>query len=85
MNPVMLSHTLRWLGDLVEKGMQVVVSTHSLEVVRYASQLLGDERWFGIRLLSLKKGELKEKKLGKKEIEELEAAGVDIRVAEALL
>jgi len=85
MNPVMLSYTLKWLGDLVKKGTQVVISTHSLEVVRYASQLLGDERWFGIRLLSLKKGELKEKKLGKKEIEELEAAGVDVRVAEALL
>ena len=85
MNPIMLSYTLKWLGDLVKNGTQVIVTTHSLEVLRFASQLLGDEEWFGIKLLSLKNGELKAKGLGKKEIEELEGAGVDVRVAEALL
>ena len=32
-NPRLLSHITEWFADLVEEGKQVIVSTHSLEVV----------------------------------------------------
>lgn len=53
----------------------MVVSTHSLEVVRYATQLLKSEDWFAVRLLSLKNCRLKARRLKADDIEGLEAAG----------
>jgi len=85
MNPQLLTFTLRWLDELAVGGVQVVASTHSLEVLRYASQLLSDREWFGVRLLTLRDGELKPIPLTRDQLDELLAAGVDVRVAEALL
>ncbi len=85
LNPQLLSFTLRWLDELAAGGVQVVTSTHSLEVLRYASQLLGDREWFGVRLLTLRDGELRPISLTRDKLDELLEAGVDVRVAEALL
>ncbi|RLE49294.1 MAG: hypothetical protein DRJ31_05460 [Candidatus Methanomethylicota archaeon] len=88
MNPKALVESSLWLTELVEKGTQVVVSTHSLEALRCLAKTAVEhvgEEYVSITLLSLVNGELKAKKMSLEEVEKLQAAGVDVRMAEAAL
>jgi predicted ATPase len=81
-NPRLLTHVAEWFADLVEEGKQVIVSTHSLEVVETLTAFVEDA---AVLLTSLRDGRLKVRKLGPKELEEWAKAGIDPRYAEALL
>jgi predicted ATPase len=81
-NPRLLTHVAEWFADLVEEGKQVIVSTHSLEVVETLTAFVEDA---AVLLTSLRDGKLKVRKLGPKELEEWAKAGIDPRYAEALL
>jgi len=81
-NPRLLTHVVEWFADLVEEGKQVIVSTHSLEVVETLTAFVEDA---AVLLTSLRDGKLKVRKLGPKELEEWAKAGIDPRYAEALL
>jgi predicted ATPase len=81
-NPRLLTHVAEWFADLVEEGKQVIVSTHSLEVVETLTAFVEDA---AVLLTSLRDGKLKVRKLGLKELEEWAKAGIDPRYAEALL
>ena len=82
LNPRLLSHVAEWFADLVEEGKQVIVSTHSLEVVETLTAFVEDA---AVLLTSLRDGKLKVRKLGTKELEEWVKAGIDPRYAEALM
>jgi predicted ATPase len=81
-NPRLLTHVAEWFADLVEEGKQVILSTHSLEVVETLTAFVEDA---AVLLTSLRDGKLKVRKLGLKELEEWAKAGIDPRYAEALL
>ena len=81
LNPRLLTHVVEWFADLVEEGKQVIVSTHSLEVVETLTAFVEDA---AVLLTSLRDGKLKVRKLGTKELEEWAKAGIDPRYAEAL-
>jgi len=83
MNPRMLAYVSEWLCDLVEKGMQVVVSTHSLEAVRALTGIAGERS--RVLLLDIEEGELRVKELSGEEVEELSRAGIDARASGRLL
>ena len=85
MNPQMITHTLEWLQDLVEEGVQVIATTHSLEVLSKALALMGEEDWFRILMLRLSGGKLLSKPLSGEEAASLIEGGLDIRLAGALL
>jgi len=42
LNPRLLTHVVEWFADLVEEGKQVIVSTHSLEVVETLTAFVED-------------------------------------------
>ena len=84
MNPRMLLFVARWVADLVDKGVQVVLSTHSIEALRTIAGLVEDKD-VRIYLLVLDKGVLKSKGLSLRDVEELWKAGIDIRVGEPYL
>jgi hypothetical protein len=71
-NPRLLTHVAEWFADLVEEGKQVIVSTHSLEVVETLTAFVEDA---AVLLTSLRDGKLKVRKLGPKELEEWAKAG----------
>ena len=83
MNPIMLMATAQWLSKLVEKGDQVILTTHSLEATRIIASMAGDK--CNICLTSLENGVLNSRKLSLGEVEKLLEAGVDIRSASGLL
>ncbi len=83
LNPRMLLSLAEWFFDLLEKGDQVIVTTHSLEAARTIAGL--NEEKAAIYLTSLEKGTLKTKKLLLKDVEEYLEAGIDVRSAEPLL
>ena len=84
MNPRMLLFVARWVADLVDKGVQVVLSTHSIEALRTIAGLVEDKD-VRIYLLTLERGVLKSKGLSLRDVEELWKAGIDIRVGEPYL
>ena len=83
MNPTMLMAVAEWFSDLVEKGDQVILTTHSLEATRVIASIAGDK--CSICLTSLENGVLNSRKLSLAEVEKLIEAGVDIRSTAGLL
>ena len=79
----MLLSLAEWFFDILEKGNQVIVTTHSLEAARTIAGINEDKA--AIHLTALEQGVLKTKKLTLKEVEEYLEAGIDVRVAEPLL
>ncbi|MCD6312752.1 MAG: AAA family ATPase [Thaumarchaeota archaeon] len=82
-NPRILLSISGWISELVEKGRQVVLTTHSLEAVRMIAGESQDKA--RIYLISLVDGTLNTRELTLQEVEELIEAGVDVRAAEPLL
>lgn len=75
-NPLTLTILSEWLSDLVDSGKQVVVTTHSLEVVRALVSVEEKARVVGV---SKKGGVLRVKYYSGSEVEELKELGFDIR------
>lgn len=83
MNPSLLAYTAEWIASLVEEGVQVVASTHSIEAVRLFTGMVGDRA--KILLLDLEAGLLRAKELDSDDVEELWKAGLDVRSSGWLL
>ena len=86
MNPSTLIYVSQWMARLVEQGAQVVVATHSREAAKLlagAAEEAGQEA--RIVLLALRNGLLEHKVLSLSDVEDLERAGVDVRMAEGLI
>ena len=86
MNPSTLIYISQWMAELVEQGAQVVVATHSREAAKLiagAAEEAGQEA--RIVLLALRNGVLEHKALSLDDVEALEQAGVDVRMAEGLI
>jgi predicted ATPase len=83
LNPRMLLSLAEWFFDILEKGDQVIVTTHSLEAARTIAGV--NEEKAAIYLTALEKGTLKTKRLTLKDVEEYLEAGIDVRVAEPIL
>jgi hypothetical protein len=81
-NPRLLSHVVEWFADLVEEGKQVIVSTHSLEVVEKICAYVNDAT---VLLTSLRDGKLRVRRVKPDELEEWAKAGIDPRYAEVFL
>ncbi|MGB9896078.1 MAG: ATP-dependent nuclease [Thermoproteota archaeon] len=81
-NPRILNNIAEWLSNLVSNGVQVVLTTHSLEATRIIASLNEKSK---IYLTSLEEGSLKSKTLSLEEVEEFLNAGVDVRMVESLL
>jgi hypothetical protein len=81
-NPRLLSHITEWFADLVEEGKQVIVSTHSLEVVEKIISYVNDAT---VLLTSLRDGKLRVRKVKSDELGEWAKAGIDPRSAEVFL
>jgi len=81
-NPRLLSHVTEWFADLVEEGKQVIVSTHSLEVVEKIIAYVKDAT---VLLTSLRDGKLRARRVKPDELEEWAKAGIDPRYAEVFL
>jgi predicted nicotinamide N-methyase len=81
-NPRLLSHVVEWFADLVEEGKQVIVSTHSLEVVEKIISYVNDAT---VLLTSLRDGKLRVRKVKSDELEEWAKTGIDPRFAEVFL
>ena len=84
MNPRALDFLFSWLLSKVEQGKYLITSTHSLDVAKRFLSFFEDEGAKAV-LLGLKDGILKHKILSLEDVEELEQAGVDVRVAEPYL
>lgn len=82
LNPRMLVRIGEWFSELIEKGVQVVVSTHSLEAVRILAEFKKDAT---ICLTSLEEGILKGRKMSIEEVDALLSAGVDVRLADTMI
>jgi len=82
MNPRMLIRIAEWFSELIENGTQVVVTTHSLEVVRILAEFNRDAK---IYVTSLENGILKARKLTIDDVENLLSAGIDIRMVGAMV
>ena len=83
-NPSLLIHIASWFRDVLDEGTKIIISTHSLEVTKFISGVL-DEYEPQITLLSLHEGILNTKNLSLEEIEDLERAGIDVRMGEGVL
>jgi len=85
LNPRALRKLASWLLDIVLKDNVIVISsTHSLEAAKLLVSTL-DEAGARVVLLDLREGELLSRELNLEDLESLEDAGVDPRLAEALL
>lgn len=83
LNPRMLVALANWFRELIQKGHQVILSTHSLELARVIGGINDEET--RICLSSLKNGELQTKLMSLEELENYESLGIDARATEALL
>lgn len=83
-NPTLLKNLTQWIGEVLDRGTRVVLSTHSLEVVKVMAGVLEDYEP-KIVLTSLHNGILRKKDLTLEEVERLEKAGVDVRLAEGII
>jgi len=83
LNPRMLLSIAEWFFDILEKGDQVIVTTHSLEAARTIAGV--NEEKTAIYLTALEKGTLKTRQFTLQEIEEYLEAGIDARAAEPIL
>jgi AAA15 family ATPase/GTPase len=81
LNPRILRHIAEWFSDLLKNGKQIIISTHSLEAAKLIAGV--NEEDTSICLTLLEDSYLKTKNIKLKELENLENAGIDPRVAEA--
>lgn len=84
MNPMLLTHVVSWFAEILKNDTMLVVSTHSLEAAKFIAGAL-EEFEPQIVLLSLREGKLRSRNLSLDEVEELEKAGIDVRVGEGIL
>jgi len=85
LNPRALRALASWLFGVVRRDQVfLVASTHSLEAAKLLTSVL-DELGARTVLLDLKDGVLNYRLLTVDELEELEASGIDVRLAEAVL
>jgi len=84
MNPSLMMHAASWFGEILEKGSKIVISTHSLEAAKFIAGAL-EEHEPQITLLALRDGILSSKNLSLDEVENLEKAGIDVRVSGGIL
>jgi predicted ATPase len=84
MNPSLMMHAASWFGEILEKGSKIVISTHSLEAAKFIAGAL-EEHESQITLLALRDGILSSKNLSLDEVEDLEKAGIDVRVSGGIL
>ena len=82
MNPRALDVMFDWLSDEIEKGLRVVASTHNIEVAKRFLSRFDQSKAI---LVGLKQGRLSYRSFTLDELEDLEAGGLDIRVAEPFL
>jgi predicted ATPase len=82
-NPRILLDLSIWFLDLIERGRQVVLTTHSLEAAEIIARQSEDKA--KIYLASIIDGKLRVRQITLDEIEELRRAGIDVRTAETLL
>ncbi len=82
MNPRILVRIGEWFSELIESGVQVVVSTHSLEAVRILAEFSKEAK---ICLTSLEDGVLKERKMTIEEVNNFQSAGIDVRLADTMI
>lgn len=83
-NPALLMHITSWLGDILDNGTRLIISTHSLETAKFIADVL-EEYKTQIILLALREGILGSKNLSLEGVENLERAGIDIRMSEGVL
>jgi predicted ATPase len=84
MNPSLLIYTALWFADILNDGTKLVISTHSLEAVKHIAGSL-EEYKPKITLMKLKDGILNTRDLSIKDVEDLEEAGIDVRIASGIL
>ncbi len=82
LNPRMLIRIGEWFSELIENGVQVVVSTHSLEAVKILAEFNKNAI---ICLTSLDDGILKKREMSIEEIDNLLLAGIDVRMADKMI
>ncbi|NOZ58221.1 MAG: ATP-binding protein, partial [Euryarchaeota archaeon] len=82
MNPRMLVRLAEWFSELIESGVQVVTTTHSLEAAKVIAEFIDDAK---ICTTSLKDGALKTKELSIDEVNSLLSAGIDVRLADTVI
>ncbi len=84
MNPSLLIYTTSWFADILNAGTKLVISTHSLEAVKYIAGSLKEYKP-KITLMKLKDGILDTKDLSIEDVEDLEKLGIDVRIASGIL
>ena len=77
MNPRALQLLALWLAELVDKGKQIVVTTHSLEAATIIAELC--ENAIIVKLI-LRNGELLAEYFNVEDIDKLKSLGIDVRV-----
>jgi len=82
MNPRALDVMFDWLWDEIKEGLRVVASTHNIEVAKRFLSRFDQSKAI---LVGLKQGRLGYRSFTLDELEDLEAGGLDIRVAKAFL
>lgn len=83
LNPRILLDMAMWFYDLVEQKKQVVISTHSLDVIKTMCGV--NEEKAAIYLTKLMDGKLEYIKMNYEEFEKYLKSGIDVRVAEGYL
>ncbi len=83
LNPRMLIRIGEWFSEIIENGVQIVVSTHSLEAVKILAEF--NRNAVKIYLTSLDDGILEKRELSIEEIDNLLSAGIDVRLADSMI
>lgn len=84
LNPRILVAIGNWFSEIIEKGKQIVITSHSIEAIRTIAKL--NEEKTGIYLVNLDSDHnLNFKKFTYQELEDQIDAGIDIRLAEKFL
>ncbi len=83
LNPKIMLDLSMWFYDLLEQKKQIILSTHSLDVLKTICGVNEEKAW--IYLTNLVDGKLKYKKMKYAEFEEYLDSGIDVRVAEDYL
>ncbi|WP_456475375.1 ATP-binding protein [Candidatus Pyrohabitans sp.] len=82
MNPRMLVRLAEWFSELIENGVQVVTTTHSLEAAKIIAEFIESAK---ICTTTLKGGVIKTSELSIDEVNSLLSAGIDVRLADTVI
>jgi|Deesub1362B_J571_1020462.scaffolds.fasta_scaffold00216_24 AAA15 family ATPase/GTPase len=82
MNPRMLVRIAEWFSELIKNGVQIVITTHSLEAAKIIAEFIEDAK---ICTTTLKDGMLKTRELSIDEVNSLLSAGIDVRLADTVI